>query len=166
MMPLSITELRGAVEEFLFHEAALLDDWRLEEWLQLLTDDATYEIPALDLGRKASNRAKELFLVADDAPRIRARAKQLIDDTVWAENPRSRTRRLITNVRVCGSDDETVSARANFVIYRFRHGNMDLYVGEYEHTLLRVRDSFKFKKRRVVLDLDALRPQPSLSIIL
>src|SRR5690606_31827512 len=33
-------ELQHRVERFLYHEAMLLDEWRLEEWLALYTDDA------------------------------------------------------------------------------------------------------------------------------
>ena len=39
---------RAEVEDFLYHEAALLDDWRLDEWLGLLTDDAAYYVPPND----------------------------------------------------------------------------------------------------------------------
>jgi len=46
--------LRQEVEDFLFAEAALLDEWRLDEWLALLTDDVTYIVPATD-ARDAEN---------------------------------------------------------------------------------------------------------------
>ena len=36
---------RAEVEDFLYQEAALLDDWKLNEWEKLLTDDATYYVP-------------------------------------------------------------------------------------------------------------------------
>src|SRR5207253_10818569 len=39
---------RAEVEDFLYHEAALLDAWKLDEWLALLTDDATYRVPSND----------------------------------------------------------------------------------------------------------------------
>ena len=42
------TVTRAEVEEFLYHEAALLDAWRLDEWRTLLTDDATYRVPSND----------------------------------------------------------------------------------------------------------------------
>ena len=43
------TIARTDVEDFLFAEAELLDEWRLPEWLELFTDDAIYYVPATDL---------------------------------------------------------------------------------------------------------------------
>ena len=40
---------RSDIEDFLFAEADLLDQWRLPEWLTLFTDDAKYEVPCTDL---------------------------------------------------------------------------------------------------------------------
>ena len=42
------TVTRAEVEDFLFHEADLLDNWRLDDWLGLLTDDAEYYVPPND----------------------------------------------------------------------------------------------------------------------
>ena len=39
---------RAEVEDFLYREAALLDDWKLDEWEALLTDDAAYYVPPND----------------------------------------------------------------------------------------------------------------------
>ena len=53
---------RPEVEDFLYKEAALLDEWRLDEWLGLLTEDAIYEVPPTDVPRRF---AKHLFIIAD-----------------------------------------------------------------------------------------------------
>src|SRR6202050_2694374 len=37
---------RQEVEDLFYQEAALLDEWRLEEWLEMLTDDAIYQVPS------------------------------------------------------------------------------------------------------------------------
>ena len=79
-------------------KAALLDEWKLEEWLELLTDDAIYQVPSTDAPE--GDERNTLYLIADDALRIRSRVKQLLGKSAWAENPHSRTRRMITNVRV------------------------------------------------------------------
>jgi len=109
---------RAEIEEFLYEEAALLDAWRLREWLTLLTDDATYEIPSTDTPDGESRTS--LFIVADNIERIRSRVNQLLGKAAWAENPPSRTRRLISNVRILATDGETVRVAANFVVYRMR----------------------------------------------
>ena len=62
---------RPEIEDFLFNEAALLDDWKLEEWLALFTDDARYLVPATDLPKDAPPEGN-LFYIADDYFRIGA----------------------------------------------------------------------------------------------
>ena len=60
---------RAEVEDFLYHEAALLDDWKLNEWQDLLTDDAAYYVPPND--QLEADHRSTLFIVADDRERIR-----------------------------------------------------------------------------------------------
>src|SRR5438045_9682175 len=110
---------RSEVEDFLYHEAALLDSWRLDEWLALLTEDATYRVPSND--RPDSDPKSALFMIADDIRRIRARVTRLQDPHAHAESPRSRTRRLISNVRIV--EQNPLHVEANFVIYRFRRND-------------------------------------------
>jgi 3-phenylpropionate/cinnamic acid dioxygenase small subunit len=87
---------RQEVEDFLYREAALLDEWRLEEWLEILTDDAIYQVPSTDAPE--GDARNTLYIIADDALRIRSRVKQLLGKSAWAENSHSRTRRMTTNV--------------------------------------------------------------------
>ncbi len=155
---------RAEIEEFLYEEAALLDAWRLREWLALLTDDATYEVPSTDT--PDGDARTTLFLVADDIERIRSRVNQLLGKTAWAENPRSRTRRLVTNVRILDANGDTVRVTANFVVYRMRVGQIDTYIGRYEYTLVRRDGALRIRHRRAILDLEALRPHGKVSIIL
>src|SRR6267143_1737124 len=88
----------GEIERFLVDEAALLDEWRLDEWLALMAPDARYLVPPLD--RPGADPRDTLFLIADDRRTLASRVRQLLSGTTWAENPRSRTRSLITNVRL------------------------------------------------------------------
>jgi p-cumate 2,3-dioxygenase subunit beta len=155
---------RHEVEELLYLEAALLDEWRLSEWLELLTDDATYQIPPTDV--REGSPETTLFIIADDALRIRSRVKQLLGKSAWAENPRSRTRRMISNVRVLEDAGEHIRITANFVVYRMRYELVDTYVGRYEHTIVRRDSQLKIKERKAILDLEALRPHGKISFIL
>jgi p-cumate 2,3-dioxygenase beta subunit len=155
---------REAIENFLYEEAALLDAWRLEEWLDLLTEDATYEIPSTDTPDGDPKRT--LSIIADDISRIRSRVQQLLGKTAWAENPPSRTRRLITNVRIRGVEGEAIHVTANFAVYRMRFEHMDTYVGHYEYTLVQRGGRLRIRERKAILDLEALRPHGQVSIIL
>src|SRR5207302_4060900 len=152
---------RQEVEDFLFAEAALLDEWRLQEWLELLTDDVTYFIPPTDL--PGAVRSNTLFIIADDAVRIRSRVKQLLGKSAWAENPPSRTRRIIGNVRIIGQEGDSIRVTANFAVYRMRFELIDTYVGRYEYTLVRRDSQLKIRERKAILDLEALRPHGKIS---
>src|SRR5262245_16791955 len=111
---------RAEVEDFLYHEADLLDRWKLDDWLKLLTDDASYYVPPND--KPGADHRFTLFTVADDIVRLRERIIRLKDPNCHAEYPPSRTRRLITNVRIVDVEGDTIAVAANFVIYRYRRG--------------------------------------------
>src|SRR5712671_1817716 len=134
-------ELRAEVEHFLFEEAELLDSWQLNEWVELFTEDAISHVPALDDPNR--DAAQSVFLVADDLARIRSRVRQLTGGTAWAENPRSQTRRFITNVRV----------------HRCRMERISTFAGQYQYKLVRHDGSFKIAERKVLLAQDTLRSQ-------
>lgn len=157
---------RSAVEDFLYHEAELLDTWRLEEWLECFEPGATYQIPSTDMpdGRPETS----LFLVADDWTRIQARVKRLMSRNAHVENPRSRTRRIVGNVRVrAGAETGTVSVKASFAVYRVRYEVTDLFVGQYDHVIAIGADGrLRFRQRKAVLDLDSLRPAGKVSVLL
>jgi p-cumate 2,3-dioxygenase beta subunit len=156
--------LQREVEAFLFEEAALLDEWRLDGWLALFTQDARYVVPATD-AREADPR-ETLSLINDDKARLDARVERLKSRHAHREFPWSRTRRLITNVRVTGVMDTEIHVTACFLVYRIRSGHVDPLIGRYEYTLRRVEGILKVAYRKAVLDLEALRPHGTVSIIL
>jgi p-cumate 2,3-dioxygenase beta subunit len=156
--------VRAEVEDFLFHEAALLDEWRLDEWLALLTDDARYRVPSNDA--RSGDPADTLFLIADDIQRIRGRVARLKDPHAHAEFPHSRTRRLVTNVRVSQRGEE-LEAFANFAVYRMRRGGQEsVYVGHYHYILRRVGGGLRIALREAILDAEELGRLGAVSFIL
>jgi p-cumate 2,3-dioxygenase beta subunit len=156
---------RAEVEDFLYHEAALLDEWKLKEWEALLTDDATYYVPPND--QLDGDHRSTLFLVADDRERIRQRIIRINDPNCHAEYPKSRTRRMISNVRIVAVDGDLITIAANFVCYRYRrYERIREYVGAYRYILRRAGDSFRIKERRVLIDAHELGTLGSVSFIL
>jgi p-cumate 2,3-dioxygenase subunit beta len=155
---------RTEVEDFLYAEAALLDGWQLNEWLALFDEErGGYYMPSTDAPTSVPGTA--LYLIADDITRLRSRVAQLLSGLTWAENPKSRTRHMVANVRIVGAEGDAVLVNANFVVYRLRFENVDTYIGEYHYKLLPHDGSFKILNRLVVLDLEALRPHGKVSFI-
>jgi p-cumate 2,3-dioxygenase subunit beta len=159
----SAATLRESVEEFLYQEAALLDAWRLDEWLALFTADGRYLVPTTDL--PDGDPRKDLVFVDDDMVRLRARVERLKSRHGHREYPSSRTRRFISNIRI-KVEDGAIVATSSFLVYRFRMGESSPYVGCYEHRLKRVDGELKILHRKAVLDLEALSEHGAVSIIL
>jgi p-cumate 2,3-dioxygenase subunit beta len=151
-------------EAFLFNEAALLDEWRLDEWLALFTKDARYVVPVTDA--REGDLRETLSIINDDMARLRARVERLKSRHAHREFPWSRTRRLITNVRVSETSQEEIWVAASFLVYRIRSGHVDPLIGRYDHILQRVEGQLKFAFRKATLDLEALHPHGTISIIL
>ena len=155
--------LREEVEDFLYEEAALLDEWRLDEWADLFTEDARYVVPTTDLPE--GDPAQDLVFIDDDIVRIRARVKRLNSRHAHREYPWSRTRRFISNVRVRQADDGDLAVSANALVYRFRSGEVASYVGRYEYRIRRADGGFRISHRRATLDHEALTEHGAVSII-
>jgi p-cumate 2,3-dioxygenase subunit beta len=156
---------RAEVEDLLFREAALLDEWRLEEWLGLLTEDASYYVPPND--HPDSDHRTTLFILADDIVRIRERVKRLMSPECHAEYPHSRTRRLIGNVRIAGVEGDLVRVGANFICNRYRrYERVREYAGAYRHVLRRVGGELRIHERRVIIDAHELGSLGAVSFIL
>src|SRR5262249_62425220 len=123
-----------AIAQFLYDEAALLDEWRLDEWLTMFHPEAAkYLIPSPEA--LSDDPATTLHLVNDSMITLAGRIGRLKSKHAHADSPRSRTRRQISNVRVWRGPDDLLS-RSVFDVTRVRGGAVDRYVGMYEHQLL------------------------------
>jgi p-cumate 2,3-dioxygenase subunit beta len=159
--------LVAAVAQFLYDEAALLDEWRLNEWLALFHPEAAvYVIPSPE--DLSDDPATTLHLVHDLISTLSGRITRLKSKHAHAESPRSRTRRQITNVRVWQGPCDLFS-RSVFDVIRVRGGAVDRYVGVYEHQLLPNDDEhtpWLIGRRRVLIDHNIEAGGGSLSFLL
>lgn len=155
--------LQQRVEQFLYEEAALLDEWKLNEWLDLFSEDARYIVPTTDLPNGDPNR--DLVFVNDDMARLRARVARLNSQHSHRERPLSRTRRFISNVRVVETEKDELSVFANVLVYRFRAGEGAPYVGSIEYVLRMNGQELQIAFRRATLDLEDLAWHGAVSII-
>jgi len=153
--------LEHEVAQFLYEEAALLDGRRYDVWLGLLDDDLDYWMPIRST-RSQSEQDLEFTqpgqgaFFDDDKSAMAARVAKLATGYSWAEDPPSRTRRLITNVRIAGHlPGEPLSLRveSNFIIYRSRlEREEDLWAGRREDTLRKVDGQWRIARRHIFLD--------------
>jgi len=155
---------RVQVEDFLFSEAELLDQWRLPEWLTLFTEDARYEVPCTDLPADASSDSN-LFYIADDRVRLGERVKRLMKRTAHAEFPHSKTSRIVGNVRIQARREDEIEASCVFQTLRTKDGNTDLYFGTNKYRLTGQGDSFRIREKRCLLASEGLRPSGRISIV-
>ncbi len=155
---------RPEVEDFLILEAALLNEWRLEEWRALFTEECRYLVPNMNGDPYAPPEAS-LYLIADDGHHLTERVKRLGKKTAHAEYPRSRTRRLISNVRFLARTEQLVKVESSFITYRANQGVIDTFFGRHEHCLVEQDGALRIQEKRTILDMEALRPQGRLSII-
>jgi 3-phenylpropionate/cinnamic acid dioxygenase small subunit len=166
-------DLRREIEDFYYREAELLDDRKLREWFALLADDIRYWMPIRHNPlERPENPADELakpgegYYFDDDKESLRIRVERVYARNAWAEMPPSRTRHLITNVRIKKDDGRAVEVHANFLVYRTRmEADQDLFVGV-RHDLLRRDDGgFKIARRTIILD-QAVLSAKNISIFL
>jgi biphenyl 2,3-dioxygenase beta subunit len=166
-------ELRQRIEDFLYLEAELLDDRKLREWLELLTDDMRYWMPIrhnpLERPEDVSDelaKPGDGYYFDDDKQSLRVRVERVYAKNAWAEVPPSRTRHFISNVRIKSDNGNELEAHSNFLVYRTRlEMDQDIFVGSKRDILRRVNDSFKIAKRTIILDQAVLNAK-NISIFL
>ena len=148
--------LRTRIEDFLYLEADLLDEWRIEEWFALFAEGATYEIPPT--GEDDADPATSLFYIADDYVRLRERVVRLTKKEAHSEFPRSRQRHMISNVRITAMTAGVADVTCNFITYRAKRGVVDTYYGKHLYRIDCSASPWKIKSKRSVLGMDMLYP--------
>lgn len=151
-------KLQYALEQFYIQEAATLDERRYADWILLFTDDTHYWLPIRrtrtvnELDQEFS-RPGEMAYFDDDKAMLESRVRKLETGYAWAEDPPSRTRHLITNVRVISDDGKELVVESNFHLYRTRlNSEEDSWIGLRRDLLRRTGDSFMIADRKVFLE--------------
>lgn len=163
--------VHNEVVQFLYDEARLLDQIRLKEWTALLAEDLVYAAPLREtrpthLQDESYVRTMQHF--HDDYRSIMGRVMRLTGKSAWAEDPPSRTRRLVTNVDVAQGDKSDEYLVRSYLLVtrsRFDFDEFDLISAERVDVLRRVGGSFKLARREILLD-QAVLGTPNLAIFL
>src|SRR5713101_7589863 len=123
---------RHKVESFLYREAQLMDEHRCDEWLALWTDDALYWVPS---GRDDLDPKREISLIYDNWVRLQLRISRLKSGFAHAQEPKSRMRRVVSNIVVEEAENGEILAYSNFLLAELRRGKQDLFAGRTIHRL-------------------------------
>lgn len=143
--------------EWLHEEAEMLDSGRFTEWLELMAEDITYRMPVrVNRSRKAkSDISQETEIFSDNIASLRLRIQRLGTDFAWAESPPSRTRHLVSNVRVRKtSNPREIEVLSYFLVYRNRsnYSTADLFSGERRDLFRKVDGKWRLARRTILLD--------------
>jgi 3-phenylpropionate/cinnamic acid dioxygenase small subunit len=157
--------LQYQVERFYTAEAALLDHHQYDEWIKLFTEDTHYfmpirrTVPRREL-RKEFTKPGEMAYFDDDKAMLTGRVLKLGTGTAWAEDPPSRTRHLITNVRILADDGSELTVESAFLLYRTRlKSEENQWIGRREDVLRREGGTFGIARRYIFLDQTILLSQ-------
>ncbi len=154
--------LQHRVEAFLFHEAELLDERRHEDWLVLFAPDIRYVMPLrTNRGRREVHAEfssdSESAYFDEDRGSLEMRIRKFSSGSNWAEDPPSRTRHLIGNIRVGALDGGEVAVRSAFIVYRNRlERQTEIFAGERQDLLRADGEGFRIARRRILLDQGTL----------
>lgn len=146
----------GRVYTFLIDEAEILERGQYMDWFGLLDDEVTYRMPvsATVLRGAEPVGVEPTYHINENRRTLELRVHRLTKSpSVWAENPMSRTRRLVTNIRVRRGDGE-FAVTSSLVLMRFHHDepDYDLVTGERHDVLRVVGDELKLRRREIVID--------------
>jgi benzoate/toluate 1,2-dioxygenase subunit beta len=136
------------VENFLFREARLMDENAYDDWLALWADDALYWVPGEEHDSDPSTHISTIY---DDRKRLEARIRRLKSGYAHAQDPKSRLRRVISNIEIEESANGEVTAFSNFVLGEVRRGKQDVFIGRTVHKLRPDAEDFRIFFKKVLL---------------
>lgn len=154
-------EEHWACSEWLNEESELLDDNRLRDWLDRLHPELDYRLPIRVTRErtKGAGHSDEGFHLYEDVDSLTTRIDRLDTEYAWAEDPPSRTRRIVSNIRVAVSDAGEYLVTSNLLIYRGRLADteFELLAGERHDVLVETDDGLKLRRRLILLDHSTLK---------
>jgi 3-phenylpropionate/cinnamic acid dioxygenase small subunit len=161
--------LKQEMEEFLYHEAELLDERRYEEWLELLADDVRYWMPMRrnvkfgELEREFTRAGQDINWFDEGKDTLTRRVQQILTGVHWAEEPLSRICHMVSNIQILQVRPSVlepieVTVKCRFLIYRNRvETETDILVGKREDVLRRVSGQWRIAQRKIILDQSVLQ---------
>jgi 3-phenylpropionate/cinnamic acid dioxygenase small subunit len=135
-------------EQFLLHEARLLDEARFDDWLALFTADAWYWVPS-EPGQ--DNPHDTVSLIYDDRRLLETRVRRLASPRMYSQEPRSRCSRIVANPTIEEAEAAAVTVRSKFLMIEYRREQQRLFAGTAWHRLVQVDGAIRIAWKRVEL---------------
>jgi benzoate/toluate 1,2-dioxygenase subunit beta len=135
-------------EAFLVHEAELLDAGRFEDWLALFTESAWYWVP---IEPNQDSPLTTVSLMYDDRKLLETRVRRLVGPRMHAQEPRSRTSRIVAGVTLRERKPASALVRSKFMMVEYRRGDQRLFAGTCFHELVRTEGGLRIASKRVDL---------------
>ncbi|OVZ55264.1 hypothetical protein CDO44_23850 [Pigmentiphaga sp. NML080357] len=156
------------ISKLIHHEAKLLDEGRLDDWLALYTEDATYWVPI----EEDADPLKDSSVIYDNRLRLAMRVEQIMRQARVAQSPASNTLRMIANVDVCENGD-TATASFALLLTEVRSGDWRqnglgetrLFPAHCTMECRKTADGWKIRHKKIVL-LHRRQPIVGLSFII
>lgn len=160
-------ELHYDCVTFYNREAELLDDKELEAWLDLLTEDISYTMPVRLIRERGAERApfsEQGYNYHEDRSTLEARVKRFQSEYAWSEDPPSRTRHFVSNVRIDAVDDDEIAVKNNLLLFRAQRENDDVLLSAERHDVLRQNgETLQLSEREIRLDHNVI-PMKNISV--
>lgn len=164
-IPLRFNDIRHLeVHQFLVDEAYLLDAQQYRAWLDTLTDDIRYVMPVrVTTARGAGfDTSPGMAHFDEDKYSLSQRVARMQTEHAWAEDPPSRLRHFITNVRTfeCGDGGQLLVESAELLFRSRGDVNESALVSCGRRDVLRrCDDRWKLARREIIADESVLRMQ-------
>ncbi|MBL4865858.1 MAG: aromatic-ring-hydroxylating dioxygenase subunit beta [Pseudomonadales bacterium] len=140
-------DLKERVESFLFKEARLMDSNSYQPWLDLWDKKCIYWIPC---NNEDTDPKKHVSILYCDRRMLENHIIRLIEGNAFAQSPKSRTLRTVTNIETY-QDGDTIKAYANFMVVELRGHVQNMHAGRSEYELLESDSDFIIQKKKVIL---------------
>ena len=135
-------------EQFLMHEARLLDEAKFDDWLALFTADGWYWVPSEP---DQANPHETVSLIYDDRRLLETRIRRLASPRMYSQEPRSRTSRIVGNVTIEDAEGRAATVRSKFTMIEYRREQQRLFAGTAWHRLVQIDGAVRIAWKRVDL---------------
>jgi benzoate/toluate 1,2-dioxygenase subunit beta len=136
------------VEQFLFHEARLLDDGLFLEWVELFEEDGLYWVPST---WTQEDGLTEVSIIHEPRPILHVRARRLLDEATVAQWPESRTLHQLTNLTQEPDVSDGIRVHCDLMFTEYRRMEQRLFGARLLYVLRQAADGFKISRKVVRL---------------